>query len=623
MTSHTADGGAIYNGDYDATPIGTSDESGGIPDNKLDVLNITNSTFYGNSLQNNSGLPTSGSSAGAIRSSSRLTITHSTLSNNDSGAPLVNGAAGAITVTDGYATYTNNIFANSTGDDCAVRLGISGQTSTGNLIEDNDPLYGFGCGTPVETNDPLLGPLQNNGGSTETMIPGTGSPAIGRAPSCGAASDQRSVLRPQPIGGSCDLGAVEVDNIAPTITNVTSTTSNGVYGIDHLITITITFSEIVNVSGTPQLTLETGSTDQKADYTSGSGTNTLTFNYTVKAGDYTTDLDYVSTTALQTPGCSIKDVALNPVNLTLPAPGQAGSLGANKAIGIDARAPILFSFVRQNPASSPTTADVLVFRARFSGTVLDVGTADFAVSGGTTATVTNVSQVDAETYDITVSGGNLASFNGTVGLNLSSNQHIIDPHGTPLPQTEPAIDETYVLDNTAPYVVSILRTDPNPTTAAVVHFSVTFSEPVSNVGMNDFVLYKAGTNKVTITNVSGSGAAYTVSVDTGTKYGIVRLDVPGTASIQDGIGRLSERPALSKRPNVHHQQNIDFRGCAFHTSLLGGYRDPVCQQHDRWMRDIAAQVLPGPDHEPRPGCCLQPARQPRLGLRAACCNAHL
>ncbi len=545
VTSHTADGGAIYNGDYDATLIGANNEVGGTPDDKLDILNITNSTFYGNYLQNNSGLPTSGNAAGAIRSSSILTITHSTLSNNDSGTPGVDAAAGAVTITDGYATYTNNIFANSTGADCAVRLPISGQTSVGNLIENNAPLYGWGCGIPVESGDPLLGPLQMNGGPTETMAPGIGSPAIDMAASCEAAADQRNVLRPQPSGASCDLGAVEVESIAPTVTNVTSTTLDGVYGVDHLVGITVTFSEIVKVEGIPQLTLETGATDHKANYTSGSGTNTLTFTYTVQPGDYSTDLDYASPTALQTIGGSITDVALNPANLTLPVPGQAGSLGANKAIAIDARAPILFSFVRQNPATSPTSADVLVFRARFSGTVLGVDTTDFAVSGGTTATVTNVSAVDLGTYDITVSGGNLASFIGTVGLNLS-NPYITDPNGTRLPQDEPAIDETYVLDNSVPNVVSILRTDPDPTTAAIVHFSVTFSKPVLNVGMNDFVLYKAGTNKVTITNVSGSGATYTVSVDTGTKYGIIRLDVPVSASIEDEIGNpLSGLPYKS------------------------------------------------------------------------------
>ena len=51
------------------------------------------------------------------------------------------------------------------------------------------------------------------------------------------------------------------DSVAPTVTNVTSTKANGTYTIDEVIPITITFSEAVNVTGTPQITLETGSSD--------------------------------------------------------------------------------------------------------------------------------------------------------------------------------------------------------------------------------------------------------------------------------------------------------------------------------------------------------------------------
>ena len=49
----------------------------------------------------------------------------------------------------------------------------------------------------------------------------------------------------------------------------------------------------MNVTGIPQITLETGSSDAVVDYSSGSGTNTLTFNYTVAAGHTSSDLDYV------------------------------------------------------------------------------------------------------------------------------------------------------------------------------------------------------------------------------------------------------------------------------------------------------------------------------------------
>jgi hypothetical protein len=54
----------------------------------------------------------------------------------------------------------------------------------------------------------------------------------------------------------------------------------------------------VIVTGTPQLTLETGTVDRSVDYVSGSGTDTLLFNYTVQAGDTASDLDYLSSNAL-------------------------------------------------------------------------------------------------------------------------------------------------------------------------------------------------------------------------------------------------------------------------------------------------------------------------------------
>ena len=98
------------------------------------------------------------------------------------------------------------------------------------------------------------------------------------------------------------------------------------------------FDEAVFVTGSPRLQLETGATDRFASYVSGSGTNTLTFDYTVVNGDATSDLDYLSTSALGLNGGTIKDDATNNASLTLPSPGAAGSLGFNKNIVIDTSA---------------------------------------------------------------------------------------------------------------------------------------------------------------------------------------------------------------------------------------------------------------------------------------------
>ncbi|MFM8521215.1 MAG: fibronectin type III domain-containing protein, partial [Acidimicrobiaceae bacterium] len=61
------------------------------------------------------------------------------------------------------------------------------------------------------------------------------------------------------------------DTTAPTVSNVTSSTSNGTYGVGRSISIQVTFSESVTVTGTPTLVLETGTTDRTVNYASGSG----------------------------------------------------------------------------------------------------------------------------------------------------------------------------------------------------------------------------------------------------------------------------------------------------------------------------------------------------------------
>jgi Domain of unknown function (DUF4347)/FG-GAP-like repeat/Calx-beta domain/RTX calcium-binding nonapeptide repeat (4 copies)/FG-GAP repeat len=124
------------------------------------------------------------------------------------------------------------------------------------------------------------------------------------------------------------------DDVSPIVNNVTSTAPNGNYTIGQVIPITLTFSKNVFVTSTPQLTLETGTTDAVVNYTSGSGSNTLTFNYRVGLADTTADLDYISPNAFVLNGGTIKDAVGNDAVLDLPLPGSVGSLGANKAIAI-------------------------------------------------------------------------------------------------------------------------------------------------------------------------------------------------------------------------------------------------------------------------------------------------
>ena len=125
------------------------------------------------------------------------------------------------------------------------------------------------------------------------------------------------------------------------------------------------------------------------------------------------------------------------------------------AAGTDTTPPTVMSIVRQDPASTPTNADTLIWRVTFSEPVLNVDTADFTVSG-TTATVTAVSAAAgvANAYDVTASGGNLANRNATVTLSFAVGQNITDAASNALTDTAPtgANEVSYVVDNTAPTV---------------------------------------------------------------------------------------------------------------------------------------------------------------------------
>ena len=147
------------------------------------------------------------------------------------------------------------------------------------------------------------------------------------------------------------------------------------------IDITVTFSGIVYVAGTPTLLLETGVTDRYASYLSGSGSNVLTFRYSAQAGDYSTDLDYVSSSALSLNGGAIYDVIGN-ANLTLPIAGSSGSLGVNKNIAInidDGINPSVLSIKRKPQFLPLPTQMAQTFQVTFSKVVTGVAIDDFIV----------------------------------------------------------------------------------------------------------------------------------------------------------------------------------------------------------------------------------------------------
>jgi LPXTG-site transpeptidase (sortase) family protein len=228
----------------------------------------------------------------------------------------------------------------------------------------------------------------------------------------------------------------------------------------------------------------------------------------------------------------------------------------------DVIAPSLLSFTRQSPASSPTNADTLVFRATFSENVQNVNATDFVVNG-TIATITNVTAVTGSSiYDITVSGGDLPGLSGVVGLDLSVGQDITDLADNPLPVGEPVIDETYEVNNDFP-LVSATNLAVSYTGRGPSSFIVTFNKNVNNAGggtavddaaypANYRLINKGGNKKintgncasplagddkqVTINSVVYIPNTAVVTLVSSLPAGYYRLFVCGTTSIVDLAG---------------------------------------------------------------------------------------
>lgn len=117
---------------------------------------------------------------------------------------------------------------------------------------------------------------------------------------------------------SIDQAGAQIDSVA--------TPAAGQYIAGQTLTFQVTFDENVTVTGTPSLplALDVGGA-REATYVSGSGTTTLTFRYTVAAGDQ--DLDGPALgNAVASNGGTIADAAGNAASLTLNNVGNTSGI---------------------------------------------------------------------------------------------------------------------------------------------------------------------------------------------------------------------------------------------------------------------------------------------------------
>ncbi len=171
----------------------------------------------------------------------------------------------------------------------------------------------------------------------------------------------------------------EQDTTAPTVTGVTASNANGPYGAGQTIHVQVSFSEPVNVTGSPKLALNT-TPAESATYASGGGTSTLTFDYTVQAGDNVGTLDYTATNALTLNGGTIADPEANNATLTLASPGGAGSLSANKSLTIDTTAPTVSNVTASNSNGAYNAGQTIHVQVSFSEPVNVTGSPQLALN---------------------------------------------------------------------------------------------------------------------------------------------------------------------------------------------------------------------------------------------------
>lgn len=249
--------------------------------------------------------------------------------------------------------------------------------------------------------------------------------------------------------------SVKIDAVAPQLSSIT-TTANGTYSIGNIIQFKAIFNKIVYVTGTPTLTigLSTSSTTALATYTSGSGTNQLTFKYMVSSGNLDTDGIQISGMNVLS-GATIKDAFGTNASTTYTAT-------VISAVKVDAVAPTL-NTVSTTSSGTFGLGETISFGVSFNDAVSVIGTPRIIVSVGTQTVYANYSHSTSPTQLVFkyTTGPNLLDNDGislASELDLNGGQ-IQDAYGNRIPQSfflDPLPDTSSILvDSTGPVVNSL------------------------------------------------------------------------------------------------------------------------------------------------------------------------
>lgn len=322
-------------------------------------------------------------------------------------------------------------------------------------------------------------------------------------------------------GAKSDVDSISINvlPVNPKVINVSAQGLDRIVKVGDEVLISITWDQIVNVdltSGSPTLLLETGLIDRNAVYISGSASNTLTFKYTVQAGDLSADLDFQSTAALQMNGAVISNNTSDLAVLTLPTVGGADSLGGRSNIVVDGVAAVVGSV--SAPANGTyITGQNLDFTVNFSEAVTvdsSGGVPRIAVTldtGGTVyAEYVSGSGGNALVFRMTVTSGQLDSSGVSLGSAIDLNgAAITDWAGNATVTTLNGVASIagVNVDGIAPNIVSVLPpVDGSYKAGSLLTFTVNASEAVQTGALAPRLVLDVGGVTRYATYVSGNGS---------------------------------------------------------------------------------------------------------------------
>jgi len=335
----------------------------------------------------------------------------------------------------------------------------------------------------------------------------------------------------------------------PAVTGVAASPSSGVEVPGNTVKLTLTMSEAVTVTGTPTLSLNDGGT---ATYTGGSGTDGLTFSYTVSTKD--SDVSALGITQVNEPnGATIKDANGNAANM-------AGAVTTISGLKIDP--PLTVSSVVAtgkgitNGSGDLNAGHVVTLTVNLSGAATVNGTPTLTLNDGGTATYTGGSGSNALTFGYTVAAGQNTPDLAVTAVNLGT-ATVIDALGNAANLAGAVTNPpgTLQIEATAPTVktVTVAPTSNDVETGGTVTTTLTMSEIVDVTGAPALAL----NDGESATYVRGSGTTTLVfSYSVQAWDHVTSLQLTGTVSggsIKDLAGNAAviAPTNLELRINTH------------------------------------------------------------------------